>query len=193
MIGPVHRITSEVGTKYIEKDHFQTREDEDDKARELKFLPTGAEFQGAVRKFHDLRADGIMNTLLRQTSALSGDEKTKNIPEGKQDQKDTTDHINKNIQALQQKLKVLQEKIEGPKTTQRKSQRTTLTDRKKTTIRTTVGSTVFKLLVGSAEMAGLVVYLYFKAEFEAPKDTLAVPRDAHSAWMMMPPKVKTHG
>ena len=98
MIGPVHRITSEVGTKYIENDHFQTREDEDDKARELKFLPTGAEFQGAVRKFHDFRADGIMNTLLRQTSALSGDEKTKNIPEGKQDQKDTTDHINKNIQ-----------------------------------------------------------------------------------------------
>ena len=67
----------------------------DDKAEELKFLPTGAEFQEAVRKFHDLRADGIMNTLLRQTSALSGAEKTKNIPEGKQDQKDITGQINK--------------------------------------------------------------------------------------------------
>ena len=59
-------------------------------------------------------------------------------------------------------------------------------------MRTTVGSTVFKLLVGSAEKAGLVVYLYLKAEFEAPKDTLAVPRDVHSAWITMPPKVKTN-
>ena len=93
MIEPVYRITSEVGTKYIEKDHFLAHVD--DKAEELKFLPTGAEFQGAVRKFHDLRADGIMNTLLRQTSALSGAEKTKNIPEGKQDEKDITGQINK--------------------------------------------------------------------------------------------------
>ena len=113
-------------------------------------LPTGAEFQEAVRKFLDLRADGIMNTLLRQTSALSGAEKTKNIPEGKQDQKDITGQINKEIQALQRKLKILQEKAGGPKTTQIKSQRTTLSDRNKTNMRTTVGSTVFKLLVGSA-------------------------------------------
>ena len=67
----------------------------DDKAEELKLLPTGAEFQEAVMKFHELRADGIMNTLLRQTSALSGAEKTKNIPEGKQDEKDITGQINK--------------------------------------------------------------------------------------------------
>jgi len=93
MIEPVYRITSEVGTKYIEKDHFLAHVD--DKTEELKFLPTGAEFQEAVRKFHDLRADGIMNTLLRQTIALSGAEKTKNIPEGKQDEKDITGQINK--------------------------------------------------------------------------------------------------
>ena len=93
MIEPVYCITSEVGTKYIEKDHFLAHVD--DKAEELKLLPTGAEFQEAVRKFLDLRADGIMNTLLRQTSALSGAEKTKNIPEGKQDEKDITGQINK--------------------------------------------------------------------------------------------------
>ena len=45
MIEPVYRITSEVGTKYIEKDHFLAHVD--NKAEELKFLPTGAEFQEA--------------------------------------------------------------------------------------------------------------------------------------------------
>ena len=111
MIEPIYCITSEVGTKYIEKDHFLAHVD--DKAEELKFLPTGAEFQEAVRKFHDLRADGIMNTLLRQTSALSGAEKTKNIPEGKQDEKDITGQINKRSKPFNENWRFYKRSQEG--------------------------------------------------------------------------------
>ena len=177
----VHDVTGICGSTYLRRDVFLRRIEEHADGEGLRILPTADEYAQATKAFHQLRADTIMNQLVKANSVFTPSETNPKKGGGKEKERKE-----KEIQ-----LAALRGRVGGlPPVVD--SDDTPTTEKEPITLRSNVGTKVSKLLTGSANKPGLIHHIYSKSDRETPPDISETARNLLTAWMRMAPRTKTN-